>query len=222
MLNKKNPLDFDHLILQEEEKANISIQRSEALLLHSIILVCQPRVILEFGFHLGASAKNFLYAALPNAILHSFDTQDLQNTAKELSESDCRFKFHQKSQVDFHPNDINNEVIDFIFFDASHDLILNQETWKKVLPCFSEKTIVAVHDTGTWNRDLLNEIHKTYISTYGKDNFWVNEKEFAHQPDERLFVNWIKDEYGFSAVHFHSLNVARHGLTILQNIQKLP
>ena len=41
--------------------------------------------------------------------------------------------------------------------------------------------------------------------------------EFAHQPDERRFVNWlIGSDESLNAIHLHTLNTVRHGLTIVQ------
>lgn len=215
------PLDVDHLMSYAEEDAMGPIQRSEALLLYSVVLVTQPRLIVEFGFNVGDSAWNFLQAAGPRAVLHSYDISDYsREAASKRFIGESRFTYHGKSQTDFDPADINNQKIDLVFFDAAHDLALNQETWKKVLPHLSASALVAIHDTGTWNRDHLREVHSTFIAK--ENGVWLNEQEYAHQIDERRFVNWIVDQHpSFSAVHFHSLNVVRHGLTIMQNQTRL-
>jgi hypothetical protein len=46
---------------------------------------------------------------------------------------------------------------------------------------------------------------------------WVTEDLYAHQRDERQFVNWVTSEYhDFGAIHFHSTRTLRHGFTLLQ------
>jgi hypothetical protein len=43
-----------------------------------------------------------------------------------------------------------------------------------------------------------------------------------HQKDERLFINWIIENYPeWQVVELHSFNFWRHGLTILQKKYKL-
>ena len=58
----KNGFGIGHLVLMREEDANGPIQRDEALFLFAIIRVVRPKNIVEFGFHGGRSAFNFLCA----------------------------------------------------------------------------------------------------------------------------------------------------------------
>ena len=46
---------------------------------------------------------------------------------------------------------------------------------------------------------------------------WLSTGDFAHRPDEREFVNWIRETRpDFSQLHLHSRATLRHGLTLLQ------
>lgn len=129
----------------------------------------------------------------PDAKLTSYD-----NTVTSSNITDKRFTFKNKSQTD-----IEEENIDFIFFDASHDLDLNIETFNKLK--LSENAIIAIHDTGLWDKMLMD--------TGGQ---WIGNG-YAHRPDEIRFVQWIKENYPeYQVINFHTLKETRHGITLLQ------
>ena len=218
---QKFQLDVDHLQGYPEEDAMGPLQRSGALLLFSLVQVIRPRVILEFGFNDGHSALNFLLAGGRNCHVYSYDlNNEVQSKAEAISNRFTNFTFHLKSQADFSAEDLNGECVDFVFIDASHDLQLNMTTWDRLKPTLSATATIVVHDTGLWNRGNFRPIHKWFVDKgFGK---WVSTTEFAHQPDERMFVDWIVDDASeFVAIHCHSQAVIRHGLTILQRRQSL-
>lgn len=194
MENKKN--HFNGIVLGP-------LLKEDALFLQAIIRMTNPMTLVEFGYFWGNSAKAMLEVMEPTAVLHSFD-----NT-KNPSVPDGRFVFHQKSQEQIE----GIENIDFVFLDASHDLELNKKTFQKLLPCLSEKAIIAVHDTGTW---IGGNVFNADMGILNKKGEWI------HCPDELDFVNWIMTDYpDFQQIHFHSTKQVRHGITLLQKYVKL-
>jgi cephalosporin hydroxylase len=220
---KTTPVGTSHLNSYLDAKAIGPLQQSEALLLFAIVKTTIPMTIVEFGFHHGHSAFNFLQAMRPDARLYSYDISvESRKIAKSEFVSDCRFHFIHKSQADFLPSDIDNRPIDFVFFDAAHHLGLNCQTFNSVHPLLTEDSIVCIHDTGVWKKKHFLEIHSTVSQAGGKKS-WLDENTYAHQNDERIFVNWILETYpDYQAVHFHAEQCIRHGLSILQQKRILP
>lgn len=175
----------------------------DAQFLKAIIKMCTPKVLVEFGYFWGHSAKAMLEAMDADAELHSFD-----NTKNPVL-PDPRFHFYCKSQEEVE----GIENIDFVFLDASHDLELNKKTFEKLVPYLSPKAIIAVHDTGTWVGG----------NVFNADLGRKNEKgEWVHCPDELTFVDWVKENHpDFQQIHFHSHRQVRHGITLLQKYVKL-
>jgi len=151
-----------------------------------------------------------------DALLFSYDVSEESATrARRELGFDSRFKFLHKSQTDFDESDIDSRSIDLAFFDAAHDLDLNQKTFLKVLPQLSPSAMVVVHDTGLWSKPFFSQAHHAFAEAAPAG--WITNDLYAHQPDEREFVDWIRSSYeGFSSVHLHSANTLRHGMTLLQ------
>lgn len=210
-----------HLAYFDGDEALGPVQRDEALMLFSVIRVLCPRVVVEFGFGQGHSAFNFLQALDATAVLHSFDWSDSAETiARREFESYGNFIFHKKSQADFSSADVEGKPVDLAFIDASHDLGLNIETFKRLAPCLSPEGLVAIHDTGVWRRRHFAPMHRAFAKQKPQD--WLSPELFQHQRDEREFVNWIISENsGYSVIHFHSCNTVRHGLTFVAGTRKL-
>lgn len=202
------------------------IQRDEALLLYSMIRVLRPRVVVEFGFMEGHSAGNFLSALAPEAVLYSFDS-DPACAARAASLRDPRLRFVGKRQEDFLPADIDGRPVDFLFLDAAHEARANWTLFERCLPCLAERAVVAVHDTGLWNKALippdwgLGLRHVKLME--GRDpSARLDGTRFAHQPEERRFVNRLLElRPDFHQLHLHSMNTVRHGLTLLQRSSPL-
>lgn len=176
------------------------IQRDEALLLYGLVETVDPKTVVEFGFHEGHSAVNFLKAMSSDSKLYSYDISDMSaQLARRIH--DKRFRFIHKSQADFEWSDVEDRQVDLAFFDAAHDFRLNVLTFGRLQRSLSEKALIVVHDTGG----------------HGSAGC-------IHQPDERRFVNYIKlDIRGFDQIHLHSTTKYRHGLTLLQrNVGPLP
>jgi len=175
------------------------IQKEDELLLKAIIKMTNPKKCVELGFFNGFSAKTMLDALEQDAKLISYDNTVHGNI------NDKRFTFKYKSQVEYEENNV-----DLVFFDASHDLQLNIATFLKVIPSLNNKAIIAIHDTGAWKEMILDT-----------GGYFIKEG-YLHRPDERKFVNWIKENYPeFQQIHFHSLSKIRHGMTLLQRYSKL-
>jgi predicted O-methyltransferase YrrM len=176
------------------------VQRDEALLLYSLVKTVDPKTIVEFGFYKGHSAINFLKAMSSDAKLYSYDISDGSvQLARRIH--DKRFRFIHKSQADFEWSDVDNRLVDLVFFDAAHDFGLNVLTFSRLRNSLAERALIVVHDTGGHG-------------SAGR----------IHQLDERRFVNYIKlDIRGFNQIHLHSTTKFRYGLTLLQrDIGPLP
>jgi predicted O-methyltransferase YrrM len=204
--------DLSHLTLFNEEP-NGPVQREEALFLYSLLRVVRPKTVVEIGFLNGRSAHNFLRALDSDGRLYSFDIDDrCAERAQRLFGHDSRFVFRTRSQTELTRDDIDGREADFIFLDASHELISNQSAFERLLKMMSPTAILAVHDTGTVPRELFPSWH-WLLET---DEDWVGD-EYEGQPDERAFMNWLLEEHPeFSQIHFHSRRVIRCGITVLQ------
>jgi len=197
------------------------LQREEAVFLFGIIATVKPKTVVEFGFHWGHSAFNFLQAMDKDAHLFSFDISEV---SKEIAENYFdvykNFSYLHKSQQCFVPEDVDGRKIDFVFIDCSHDLSLNQKTFEALLPALTEQAIIAVHDTGTWIKEFMLPVHSPFLRNH--PNNWINDREFQPCKDNRLFMNWIAATHPeFQIIHFHSKNCARQGVTLIQRARLL-
>lgn len=191
------------------------IQQDEALFLYALVKMVRPRIVVEFGFYMGHSARNFLQALPSDSRLYSYDnSKEAEQLARLIK--DCRFKFILKNQADFTPLDIGNNLIDFVFIDASHNLVSNIKTFEKIKNSLSKNCIIAIHDTGTWNVEFQQRDSKGNI-LLSPMGYFLNEKEYIPLPDERRFVNYLRKYHPqFHQINLHSLATLRHGITILQ------
>ncbi len=208
--------DLGHLRFFKEEDACGPIQRDEALLLFALVRVLRPRVVVEFGFHRGHSALNFLLALPPDGEIHSYDvTESAEQVASRLFAGTAKFHYHHKSQESFTLADVGGKEIDLVFFDAAHDLSLNVATFEKLRPCLAPRAVLAVHDTGTWRRTHMRHEHLAWAAD--RPHGWLSAEEYAPWDEERRFVNWLRDTHSeLSQLHLHSDRTLRHGLTLLQ------
>jgi cephalosporin hydroxylase len=194
------------------------IQKDEALFLYAIVKTVDPKTIVEFGFYQGHSAMNFLKAMSFDARLYSYDISEASmKVARKIH--DKRFKFIFKSQTEFAPSDVDNRMIDLAFFDAAHDFQLNVATFEKLKGSLSARALIVVHDTGVWYGDL-----KGLKTPQGHFLNGSASSGYIHQPGERAFVNYIKENWkDFDQIHLHSTSKFRHGMTVLQrNAKPLP
>jgi predicted O-methyltransferase YrrM len=195
------------------------VQRDEALVLHGLVRVVRPRTAVEIGFLRGDSAYNFLRALDPDARLYSFDVDpNCEAVAERISGDDPRLVYRTRAQETLTAEDVDGRVVDFVFVDGAHDLTLNQQTFERLLPMLAPDAIVAVHDTGT--------VPGKYIPDWREERKrperWRGD-EYEPQPDERAFVNWIREAYPeFAQLHLHTHRYPRHGLTVLQRSASLP
>ncbi|RYE37348.1 MAG: class I SAM-dependent methyltransferase, partial [Hyphomicrobiales bacterium] len=216
LAGRTRPVGMAHLMSYRENDAIGPLQRDEAIALFGIVRTLQPKVVVEFGFFHGHSAFNFLQAMTPDAELFSYDIDaESQRRAQDELGFDARLHFFAKSQTDFAADDIGGKPIDFVFFDAAHELDLNQLTFQKILPHLAADAMIAVHDTGLWHRAHFGELHREFVEEMpGK---WESADCYAHQPGEREFIDWIRTiEPAFGALHFHSTATLRHGFSLLQ------
>lgn len=224
VLTGRSPrVETSHLDAYTEDGSAIGpLQQSEALLLFALVKVTVPRTILEFGFLHGLSSYNFLRALPADAQLFSYDIDPhAEQIASHQFPKDRRFNFLRKSQSDFAQTDIGGRPIDMVFFDASHDLQTNQNTFTAIQTALSDDSIVCIHDTGAWQRTLFTPAQHDFVKQTGPE-YWLDESLYLHRNEERMFVNWILDTYPpFQAVHLHSTRALRHGISILQRKGRL-
>jgi predicted O-methyltransferase YrrM len=213
--------DLSHLAFFEEEFAAGPLQREEALLLHGLVRVLRPEVVVEFGFLGGRSALNFLTALAPGGTLYSFDIDaGSEQTARRYFGGRPDFRFLPKSQADITAADVDGRRIDLAFLDASHDLELNRRTFERLQGLLADDAVVVIHDTGTWAAEHMTPGHVGYAAA--QPSWWVSADEYAHQPGEREFVNWVREAHPeFAQVNLHTRRTLRHGMTILQRSRAL-
>lgn len=211
-------IDISHLA-SYDEVMNGPLQRDEALLLFALVRVLRPETLVEIGFLDGHSARNFLQAMDADARPYSFDISEHAARWAQALADDARFTYRERSQDALVPEDINGRRADFVFLDASHDLALNRETFRRLQGMLADRAILAVHDTGSVPRALFEAID--HWALYTEEGWVDNQHEVA--PDERAFVNWILDEHpDYSQLHLHATRTIRCGLTLLQRRTSLP
>lgn len=220
-LFRRDAPDLSHLASYAETDALGPLQRDEAILLYGTVRALRPKTVVEIGFYRGRSAFNFLRALEPDARLYSFDIDPQSEAlARELFSHDQRLRFARKPQDEITAEDIDNRQIELLFIDASHELVINQRTFAAIEPLLGERALLAIHDTGTWSREHLPASHAEHAAR--RPGQWLGD-EYAHQPEERRFVNWIGEAHPrFAQIHLHSRWTLRHGLTLLQAGGPLP
>jgi len=216
IIGRTKGIGMAHLLSYREGDAIGPLQRDEAIALFGIIRTLRPKTVVEFGFFHGHSAFNFLRAMPEDGRLYSYDIdEDSIRRARREFTFDPRFTFVGKSQTEFDPHDVGNEAIDFVFFDAAHELNLNIETFRRVVDHLAPEAMLVIHDTGLWHRAHFAAIHDTFVREYPGE--WQGRDLYAHQPGERAFVDWIvAGPHGFAAIHLHSARTLRHGFSLLQ------
>lgn len=169
------------------------VQEEDVLLIQAVIKLTCPSVLVELGYLNGFSTSKILEVMREDAHLTSYD-----NTVKHSLIKDKRFTFKNKSQTEVEEKDI-----DFIFFDASHDLDLNIETFKNLK--LSNNAIIVIHDTGIWNEMIMDT-----------GGYFV-EEGYIHRPHEREFVKYLIKN-GYNAVNLMTTKELRHGISIVQKV----
>ncbi len=209
---RKEAPDLAHLAFYDEITWG-PVQRDEALLLHALVRAVRPKTVVEIGFLEGDSAFNFLRALDHDARLYSFDIDPAcADIARERFGNDPRLIYRDRSQDTVSLEDVDGHLADFVFLDGAHELAMNQVTFERLLSLMAPTAILAVHDTGTIQRDLFPAGHFTFETS----ERWVAD-EYEHQPDERAFVNWVLERHPeFAQVHVHSRRAFHHGLSLLQ------
>lgn len=160
--------------------------------------------------------------------------------ARALEDSDPRFFFHQKSQADFEPADVDGRPIDVAFFDAGHLIEYSLKAFERLRPALAPNALVAVHDTGLHVRDFGSGAPPEeeglpfseescalrpggaarcyrFRDCQGESDVHGYCVGRAHRPSERQFVSEVLKRWPeFRPLHVHSRRVFRHGLTLLQ------
>ena len=213
---RKTP-DLAHFAFFEDYAVG-PVQRDEALLLHALASVVRPATVVEFGFLRGHSAFNFLRALDADARLYSFDVNpSCEDLAERRFGHDRRFTYQTPRQETLTADDVEGRPVDLVFFDGAHELGINQETFRRLLPMLSSHAILAIHDTGTVLRKYMEDWREELTRT----ERWIGD-EYEPQPDERAFVNWLREEHPeFAQLHLHTHRRPRHGMTLLQRSEAL-
>ncbi|HEV2768562.1 MAG TPA: class I SAM-dependent methyltransferase [Solirubrobacteraceae bacterium] len=215
---RRQTFDLAHLSFYLEEEAIGPVQRDEALLLHALTRVVRPRVIVEVGFLGGMSSLNFLLAMDPSAKLYAFDiSAESERLARTHFRGRSAFSFQRKSQEEIIPADVDFQRVDLLFLDASHELALNIRTFERIHELMADDGIVVIHDTGTWHRDRVPSAYRETFRSHPYADNWIGDEEYQHQPEEREFVNWIRETHPeYAQLQLHTTRTLRHGMTLLQ------
>ena len=188
------------------------IQRSEALMMFGLVRVLRPKVVVELGFYKGDSAAVLAAATadIPGARFVSHDIRVDWAAAAELT---ARYPHVEVREGDQRAVGADlGDAIDFLFIDASHDLITNQETWAALKGRLAPNAVVMVHDTGLWVDPYRPPEH-----THGCPGTANGVPGRYHQPHEVHFVKWLdENEPEWVKMDFWSANTFRHGFTLLQ------
>jgi predicted O-methyltransferase YrrM len=217
-LLRRDAPDIAHIAFYDEITLG-PVQRDEALLLHGLVRVVRPLTVVEIGFYHGVNAYNLLSALDGDARLYAFDVDPVcDEVARRRFGDEPRLVYRRRAQQDLTPDDVDGRPVDLVFIDGAHDLDLNKRTFERLLRMMRPDAIVAVHDTGTvarrWTPDWLERSIPPQR--------WLGDA-YEHQPGERAFVNWLRDEHpDFAHIHLHTDRTPRNGLTLLQRSGPLP
>jgi predicted O-methyltransferase YrrM len=154
-VNEELTTDTDHLC-QRTQYVKGPMQDDELLLMFALVRVIRPRTILEFGFHMGASANNWLKSSRdPRLKLFSWDISSTSEAvAKKMSQTDPRLTFIKKPQEEFDSRILRGRNVDIVLLDAGHTLKSQVSLWTLLQPVLSANSFVVIHDTGRKKFDL--------------------------------------------------------------------
>jgi hypothetical protein len=116
------------------------LQRSEAVALYGILRTVRPLNVLEFGFYEGDSCEVMAAAtAGSGARITSIDINEPPpDKVAHIREQYPHVDIVIKSQDEYMPP----VPVDFLSIDASHNLTLNQRTWKHIKGHLAENVVV--------------------------------------------------------------------------------
>lgn len=175
------------------------ILEEDIAFLQGLLLQTMPKVVVEYGYLLGVSAKAMLDVLSPDARLTSIDANPLC-----VPLSDPRFTLLIQDQTSTHGIPSR---IDFCFLDASHGLEPNKQTFLTVFSRLSKGGIILVHDTGVWPCNPYTGY------SVGEDR----GAYYVHHPEELAFINWVSTQMQTAnVVNLRTLSAFRHGFTIIQ------
>lgn len=217
LLRRDTP-DLAHIPFYDEIVLG-PVQRDEAILLHGLVRTIRPLTVVEIGFYHGWSAYNFLAALDDDARLYSFDVDPVcDQVAQRRFGDEPRFVYRRRAQQDLTPDDVDGREVDLVFIDGAHELDLNRAAFERLVPMLAPAAIVGVHDTGT----VLREWTPRWLEETIPPERWVGDA-YEHQPDERAFVNWLREAHpDFAQIHLHTDRTPRSGITLLQRSAPLP
>ena len=194
--------DLKHLTQENHQKVAGPIQDDEALFLYSIIRGRRFKYILEIGGLSGYSATNFCKAVENmNGTVYTVDINPVPKMANN-------HKVIIKDARKLEPSDIDNNVLDMIFFDC-HDYDAQWDMFEtlKKNNMIDDNTTLALHDTN---------IHPDKYMGFS----YLSEAGWIHQPVERRLVNKFKS-IGYDIFSLHTKNSShndempyRHGVSV--------
>jgi predicted O-methyltransferase YrrM len=199
-----------HLTQDESENVCGPIQDTEALFLYSVVRGMRLRTILEIGGQTGYSARNFL-TAFAEPEKSTMFTVDIEHVP-QLAEN---HKVIIKDAMELTCEDLENKVLDMIFFDC-HCYDVQMKVYYRLVEngMITDKTVLALHDTNTHPYQSIDWAYET-------EDGWI------HQRPEREMVNeFVK--MGYHAFNLHTQPdrhnekmPLRHGVTLMQKFQEL-
>jgi hypothetical protein len=201
--------ELSHLTQNDDQVVCGPIQDDEALFLFSIIRGKRLKYVLEIGGLSGYSARNFCKAVEPmNGMVYTVDINPVPTVANN-------HKVILNDSRNLKPSDIDNNVLDMVFFDC-HDF---QSQWE---------TFVSFVSNGLINDDTILTLHDTNTHPHQYMNFAYQIKEgWVHQPVERQLVNRFK-EIGYDVFCLHTKPTShnesmpfRHGVSVCSKFTRL-
>lgn len=107
--------------------------------LYAAIKETRPKTIVEVGFNHGDGTRAMLSAVDSDTSIFSFDpSDDAEHHSKILKTkvADGQFTFFRKNGEEISAEDVGHKPVDFVFFDAGHQLTANQKNFSELTePC---------------------------------------------------------------------------------------
>jgi predicted O-methyltransferase YrrM len=201
--------NLEHLIQSDHQKVCGPIQDDEALFIYSVCRGRRLKYILEIGGLSGYSAINFCKAVEKmNGVVYTFDIRPVPIVSHN-------HKVVIKDAREISPSDVDNNVIDLVFFDC-HDYDVQWKVFEKLKEnnLIDDDTIIALHDTNTHPNKYVGFAYET-------SDGWV------HARAERELTNKFK-EIGYDVFNLHTKASShddsmpyRHGLSLCTKFKKL-
>ncbi len=180
----KTAMGFDlrHLMQERNQAVVGPVQDDEALFLYGLVRCIRARRVLEVGSLFGYSTMNFSKAVGREGTVYTVDLDNVWRVGDN-------HHVLRKDAADVSGNDLSNQPVDLVFFDA-HSVDCQMALFRNMVSAgiIIDTTYLAFHDTGLHPFQVTKSATKT-------PNGWI------HQHAEREMVRQLLLE-GYSAISF--------------------